>query len=507
MALIGGKFCIDRWEASTVTPDGKPHSPHQAVTWKNVKAVTKPGVLAQAYISMEEADAACKQADKRLCTAQQWVDACMGTQRIKRTFPYGNEEKKGACNTQRPIHPSSLVHGNRKDDVISLNDPRLNQQKETVSKTGSFEECVTPDGVFDMHGNLLEWTRGTEPRPLLMGGHYVDGKIHGKGCTYVTDGHGPEYHDFTTGFRCCAQPNPARLQAWMRATAPATSAAPAGPVAPAAAATLVPASVNSSLQPSVGGKAPPPTDHPRDPPGMRSFIDPVGKLPEVKPPPYASEEAPCPVDMVHVEGTRCGLTHQPCLEWLSRRSAGKKISCKEFKAPTECKGAKRPMDYCIDRYEFQPEGYKYPLVSVSWAEAQNLCEAMDKRLCLESEWEFACEGEQGLPYPYGYVRDGKKCNHDYPEVELVTKRGDFIDRRVPKDALPECKSPFGVFNIVGNVDEWTTRYNAEPGHRGILRGGWWLIGRSRCRAATDNHGEAYGSMQTGFRCCKGSRKR
>jgi len=41
--------------------------------------------------------------------------------------------------------------------------------------------------------------------------------------------------------------------------------------------------------------------------------------------------------------------------------------------------------------------------------------------------------------------------------------------------------------------------------RAILRGGWWLIGRNRCRAATDNHSELYAGVQTGFRCCRAPR--
>ena len=160
------------------------------------------------------------------------------------------------------------------------------------------------------------------------------------------------------------------------------------------------------------------------------------------------------------------------------------------------------MRYCIDRYEVTPPGYTYPLTHVNWAEAQNLCHAMDKRLCYEDEWEFACEGPDALPFPYGYVRDGKRCNHDFPEEQLVTSPDHLIDHRVAGDALPECRSPFGVFNMVGNVDEWTTRYARDPPRRAILRGGWWLIGRSRCRAATDNHSELYAGVQTGFRCCK-----
>ena len=36
---------------------------------------------------------------------------------------------------------------------------------------------------------------------------------------------------------------------------------------------------------------------------------------------------------------------------------------------------------------------------------QDLCDKDGKRLCMETEWELACEGEQMLPYPTGYERD------------------------------------------------------------------------------------------------------
>jgi formylglycine-generating enzyme required for sulfatase activity len=130
---------------------------------------------------------------------------------------------------------------------------------------------------------------------------------------------------------------------------------------------------------------------------------------------------------------------------------------------------------------------------------------MDKRICYEDEWEFACEGPEALPYPYGTVRDGAACNHDVAG-ELFSMRGKLIDRRAPSSELTRCKSPFGVMNLVGNVDEWTQRAGNEAPWRSILRGGWWLKGRNRCRAATESHNEIYAGPQTGFRCCKEARR-
>ncbi len=293
-------------------------------------------------------------------------------------------------------------------------------------------------------------------------------------------------------------------------SAEATASAPPTTSAPARSETGPPTPRDSAPDAAVATAARPARvfatedDPHRDPAGMRGFYSESGKLPKVAPPPYESPDAPCPSDMVHVQGVRCAEPTQRCLEWTPRNGKSG-ISCREFAAPSRCGGQRTPMNYCIDRFELTPEGYEYPLTHVNWTEAGILCKRMDKRLCHEEEWEFACEGPDAVPYPYGYVRDGARCNHDIPEIELVTKPDHFIDHRMKRDALPSCVSPFGVFNLVGNVDEWTTRRSDPRGQRAILRGGWWLQGRNRCRAATSNHGEIYAGMQTGFRCCKAAR--
>jgi formylglycine-generating enzyme required for sulfatase activity len=143
-----------------------------------------------------------------LCSTAEWVDACQGSGKRKRTYPYGPKLDGTACNVEHSSHPVLLLAGGRhKTDSFTLNDPRINQLGGTVAPTGAFEHCVTPEGVHDLVGNLLEWTRGE--RPLLMGGHYLDATENGDGCGYVTVRHGPEYHDFTTGFRCCRKPEQA----------------------------------------------------------------------------------------------------------------------------------------------------------------------------------------------------------------------------------------------------------------------------------------------------------
>ncbi|MBX3207385.1 MAG: hypothetical protein KF764_20220 [Labilithrix sp.] len=87
-----------------------------------------------------------------------------------------------------------------------LNDPRLGQVDGALSKTGSHEACVNEYGAFDLVGNLHEWVK-TDPSAAhgtFAGGYYLDTSLNGDGCGYRTTAHAHDYHDYSTGFRCCA---------------------------------------------------------------------------------------------------------------------------------------------------------------------------------------------------------------------------------------------------------------------------------------------------------------
>mgnify|MGYP001037429601 CR=1 FL=1 len=205
-------YCIDKWEASIVElrEDGRevPHPPYEPVKKLRVKAVTKPGVVPQGYISKNEAEAACKAAHKRLCTGEEWQLACRGKKSSK--FPYGDERKKGYCNDSGRA-PLLSLYPQLGDGVFAsakaMNDPRINQAPNTVAKTGAFSRCRNEFGVYDMVGNLHEWTAEVNgSRGVFRGGYYQDTHRNGDGCTYKTVVHGVDYHDYSTGFRCCADP-------------------------------------------------------------------------------------------------------------------------------------------------------------------------------------------------------------------------------------------------------------------------------------------------------------
>ncbi len=206
MSQVGETFCIDAYEATLEERgDGAwfAASPYATVDGREVRASGGGGRVPQGYISGDEADAACVAAGRRLCTTDEWLRACRGPDEW--TWPYGDSYAAAACNdAYSGGHPVCDYFGTCDGvwDTEHMNDPGINQQEGTVAAGGEYAACVGPEGVHDMHGNLHEWVADGEG--TFRGGFYADASINGAGCGYVTTAHDRGYHDYSTGFRCCA---------------------------------------------------------------------------------------------------------------------------------------------------------------------------------------------------------------------------------------------------------------------------------------------------------------
>ncbi|MFO0648626.1 MAG: SUMF1/EgtB/PvdO family nonheme iron enzyme [Polyangiales bacterium] len=203
----GGGFCIDRFEGSLrqTTSNGmdRPWSPYLSPERVNVRAVSVRGAVPQGYISQRQAAAACAASGKRLCADNEWQRACRGPR--GQTFPYGERRIQGRCNENHRWHPVVQLFRAGAQALwghVQMNDPQINQLPGTVALTGAHSGCSNEYGVYDMVGNLHEWT--ANPDGTFRGGYYMDTTINGNGCNYVTTAHDPSYHDYSIGFRCCA---------------------------------------------------------------------------------------------------------------------------------------------------------------------------------------------------------------------------------------------------------------------------------------------------------------
>ncbi len=224
MVSVEGRFCVDRFEGSLVEPsaggDEVFHSPYEPVNGQSVRAVSVAGRHPQGYISGKQAKRACAASGKRLCKGPEWRQACAGPE--KATWSYGSTAEPGRCNDQGKSPITLYLASVRTHDAISfrfslpqemprgqdvwswpvMNSPALNQYEGTLATTGSHAGCTNGYGVYDMVGNLHEWI--DDPDGTFLGGYYQDVTQNGDGCGYRTAAHEFAYHDYSTGFRCCA---------------------------------------------------------------------------------------------------------------------------------------------------------------------------------------------------------------------------------------------------------------------------------------------------------------
>jgi len=149
-----------------------------------------PGEFPLSNVTFVEAQSKCRALGKRLCTMHEWLRACQGPKMKK--YCYGNTYIKDCCNAFEA-----------KGD--------WGQRPSTLERSGSRERCRSDYGVYDMTGNLWEWT--SEPVTRRYCG-YTDHKsrIQLGGCygiqgenfpSYVTNGNLKDYSYKTFGFRCC----------------------------------------------------------------------------------------------------------------------------------------------------------------------------------------------------------------------------------------------------------------------------------------------------------------
>lgn len=220
---------------------------------------------------------------------------------------------------------------------------------------------------------------------------------------------------------------------------------------------------------------------------------------------------PCPDDMVEVNGNACQAVEQACINLdTSVHNANGYVKCDEY-APSKCFSDRRiHMHYCIDRFEYPNKRGSVPYVMASWNDMAANCATEGKRLCKDTEWTFACEGEDMLPYPYGLKRDANICNIDHiqrPDFDaskdnMTSEMVSYLDQRVPSGSMPQCVSPFGVHDMTGNVDESVINSSGHP-YRSAEMGGHWVLGaRNRCRPKTVVHNESFKYYEIGGRCCK-----
>ncbi len=118
----------------------------------------------------------------------------------------------------------------------------------------------------------------------------------------------------------------------------------------------------------------------------------------------------------------------------------------EYKQFIDATGYKRPPHWITGKY---PKGKKYhPVVYVSMFDGEAYCRRAGKRLPIESEWEKGARGTDGRIHPWGNDFDATKGNIVALGIKDTTRVGSF----------EEGRSPYGLYDMVGNAWEWTSTW-------------------------------------------------
>lgn len=224
--------------------------------------------------------------------------------------------------------------------------------------------------------------------------------------------------------------------------------------------------------------------------------------------PAPAAAASCPADMELVSGIHYEQVQRLCTHYRGSH-------CFAFLPGLVMKEPRATaVHVCMDRFEWPNRRGAKPHVMMRFVEAEATCTAVGKRLCTEFEWELACEGARSLPFPYGFVKEPGACNVDrvyrpYDAAKLSSADEVVRDREtvrlyqgVPSGALARCRSPFGLFDMVGNVEEWVTTSRPQWPFRSSLKGGYWTKPWGGCRGTNERHGPRFRFYQMGFRCCR-----
>ena len=167
----------------------------------------------------------------------------------------------------------------------------------------------------------------------------------------------------------------------------------------------------------------------------------------------------------------------------------------------------------------------HPVVYVNWVMADAYCKWRGARLPTEAEWEKTARGTELLEYPWGNQFDGKIVNYcdAYCSLDGKDKRySDGYGNTSPVGSYEEGKSPYGVYDMAGNVREWVADLYSEsyytdspkqnpPGPSlesftdeeilRVLRGGSWVDNLNNVRAFTRDYSKPVeASSYVGFRC-------
>jgi formylglycine-generating enzyme required for sulfatase activity len=131
-----------------------------------------------------------------------------------------------------------------------------------------------------------------------------------------------------------------------------------------------------------------------------------------------------------------------------------------------------PSGFTVDDY------LNHPVVRVSWFGAWHFADYYGWRLPTEHEWEKAARGMTGFIYPWGDDIDGSRANYlnsGDPWDNGTSPVGFYNGQTYQDFQTSDMQSPFGVYDMVGNVFNWTDSFWSSTSSNRVVRGGSWPL--------------------------------
>jgi formylglycine-generating enzyme len=164
----------------------------------------------------------------------------------------------------------------------------------------------------------------------------------------------------------------------------------------------------------------------------------------------------------------------------------------------------------------QPAPPDHPITMVSWPEARAFCAWAGGRLPTEAEWERAARGSSGRVYPWGNVYNPFLANHGRFGLYELDGADGFLEV-APVGSFPDGRTPDGIEDLAGNVEEWVADWFApeyskasavnprgpDVGDERVVRGGGYGSPRPFLRGAARLRAPPWARRSwLGFRCAR-----
>lgn len=177
-------------------------------------------------------------------------------------------------------------------------------------------------------------------------------------------------------------------------------------------------------------------------------------------------------------------------------------------------------EYSWENGTYPPGKANYPVVLVSWEDANVYAKWAGKRLPTEAEWEKAVRGTDRRIFPWGDIVDSNAANVNLAGTDVTV--GMLVGKIVSVGSYENDKSPYGVYGMGGNVTEWVNDWYDRhyykrslprnpkgpiSGNLRVLRGGSYYYGCSFSRGIPrcsdrDKAIPILRNNNIGFRCAK-----